>query len=225
MLTSRYPLGARSNVAVVNRRHLAPDRARRIWAIVECISQEPGLGRVELAQRFALSERQLQSDLVVIRDEIGLPLTRSRGYRFAPTDTSRSPLGLQDLVTLANLTRAAREEAGVGDAVLATCATNLAGAFPPQLRQLAHRLLVPEASDGVPPGAECFTLLAEALLRGQRVQLRYHSSRPSRSTVDWTVDPELLLPQGDSWFLVGYCKERRQAVTFRLDACESVAFV
>ena len=50
------------------------DRFQRIWSIVERIDQMPGLGRRQLSEEFALSERQLQADLEVIRVEMGLPL-------------------------------------------------------------------------------------------------------------------------------------------------------
>ncbi len=60
-----------------------PERFRRIWQIVEDIARTPGKTRRQLAHQFNLSERQLQSDLNVIRQPMGLPLVRRHGYRFA----------------------------------------------------------------------------------------------------------------------------------------------
>ena len=48
-------------------RRLAAERFRRIWQLVEEIAGEPGLSRKQLAARHALSERQIQADLNVIR--------------------------------------------------------------------------------------------------------------------------------------------------------------
>ena len=55
---------------------LIADRIRRVWRIVEDIAQEPGKGRKQLADKFALSERQVQADLNLIRAEL-----RLRGLR------------------------------------------------------------------------------------------------------------------------------------------------
>jgi predicted DNA-binding transcriptional regulator YafY len=124
----------------VERKRLVADRFKRIWSIVECISDEPGLDRSELAQRFALSERQLQSDLNVIRADIGLPLRRERGYRFIGAD-SASGLNLQDALTLCHLVRGAWEGHWVPAEALAVLTAKLADSFPSPLRPLVRSAL------------------------------------------------------------------------------------
>ena len=66
----------------MERRGLIADRFQRIWEVVEYIAREPGQSRKQLAERFSLSERQVQADLNVIRTEMRLPLVRRHGYRF-----------------------------------------------------------------------------------------------------------------------------------------------
>ena len=66
----------------LEHKRLVPERFRRIWQLVEDIARSPGKSRKELAAQFALSERQVQADLNVIRREMGLPLVRRHGYRF-----------------------------------------------------------------------------------------------------------------------------------------------
>src|SRR5215510_1493840 len=70
------------SAAFADHRRLVAERFRRIWQLVEDIACSPGKSRKELATQFALSERQVQADLNVIRREMGLPLVRRQGYRF-----------------------------------------------------------------------------------------------------------------------------------------------
>src|SRR3984893_2892036 len=72
-----------------DHKRLVAERFRRIWQLVEDIACQPGKSRKELPGQFALSERQVQADLNVIRREMGLPLVRRQGYRFL-TDTPDS---------------------------------------------------------------------------------------------------------------------------------------
>src|SRR3981081_1557719 len=65
-----------------DHKRLVAERFKRIWLLVEDIASTPGKGRKALATQFALSERQVQADLNVIRREMGLPLVRRQGYRF-----------------------------------------------------------------------------------------------------------------------------------------------
>src|SRR4029078_13631563 len=74
-----------------DHRRLAAERFRRIWQLVEDIAREPGKSRKELAAQFALSERQGQADLNVIRREMGLPLVRRQGYRFLTEGQDTGP--------------------------------------------------------------------------------------------------------------------------------------
>jgi hypothetical protein len=60
----------------MERKRLVADRFRRIWHIVQDIAETPGKSRKELADKFHLSERQVQADLNIIRTEMHLPLVR-----------------------------------------------------------------------------------------------------------------------------------------------------
>lgn len=69
---------------------LSEDRQLRLWRLVAEIAKQPGMKRGELRKRYALSLRQMQNDLLVVRDEWGLPLVRKDGYRFDETLAKRS---------------------------------------------------------------------------------------------------------------------------------------
>src|ERR671922_162925 len=70
------------SLVFADHKRLVAERFRRIWQLVEDIASPPGKSRKELASQFALSERQVQADLNVIRREMNLPLVRRQGYRF-----------------------------------------------------------------------------------------------------------------------------------------------
>src|SRR5437762_671761 len=126
---------------LTERKRLVPDRFKRIWAITEFIAHHPGVSRSELADAFSLSQRQIQSDLIVMREDLGLPVTRREGYRFqtaAPAD-----LTLREVATLGAMMQQAWQDATAGREALENLAERLPASFPPHLRALARKALEP----------------------------------------------------------------------------------
>jgi predicted DNA-binding transcriptional regulator YafY len=208
----------------MERKRLVADRFRRIWAIIEHISAQPGCSRRDLAQRFALSERQLQADLNVIRVEMGLPLVRREGYRFLPPeDSPTARFGLADahLLSVA-LYRTAADGAAPPEAVRALAA-KLPDYFPPHLRLLLRRALAPVVGEPAEPAqAQVFGVLAIAMERGAPVRLRYRSGRGPGLLFEPVVDPELVLPYLGCWYLIGQCHQQRKVMMFCLDTVTEV---
>lgn len=65
--------------------------AERRVALLQVIASEPGLSRLQLAQRFSISERQMQDDLRALGHETyqvtaTVEVVRDRGYRLRLTD-------------------------------------------------------------------------------------------------------------------------------------------
>ncbi len=93
-----------------SRKRLVAARFTRIWALVQEIADRPGQSRQQLSRRFHLSERQVQADLNLIRDDMRLPLVRDGGYRFASEGggvAGPCPLTLKDgLVAITTLGKA-----------------------------------------------------------------------------------------------------------------------
>src|SRR5437764_2318875 len=121
----------------MERKRLVADRFRRIWQIVEHIAREAGKSRRELADRFSLSERQVQADLNVIRAEMRLPLVRRQGYRFV--NQEGGPIGvleLQEAQLLLLLVRQAQADRSMPADRLASLIDKLPGLFPPHLQPL-----------------------------------------------------------------------------------------
>jgi predicted DNA-binding transcriptional regulator YafY len=211
-------------ISVARRRRLAPDRYRRVWALVEYIAREPGATRRALAARFALSERQLQADLELIRRDLRLPLLRRQGYRFANA-ADGATFGLPDLVLLARaLERTAAAEPTVGPAV-AALAERLPAVLPTHLEALARAVLATAA--GQPSDAAralAFVVLAEALARRSAVRVRYQPT-PRGPVWETTLAVELVLPLDDSLYLLGECQQRRKPLLVDLDTVLRLALV
>jgi predicted DNA-binding transcriptional regulator YafY len=205
------------------------DRFKRIWSIVEFIADTPGLTRHELANHFALSERQLQADLNIIRDEIGLPLTRAHGYRFAgerPSGEQAAPvhLTLRDVHTLFLLVQRASQDPAIPGEAISEIAMKLPEVFPLPLQPLVRQTLGPLVNEGFGPSPEVYACLAEALIKKQSVKLHFPPHRGAGYLAEPIVDPQILMPHKSSWYLIGRCHQRNRDIMFCLDGLDSVSF-
>ena len=202
----------------MERKRLVVDRFRRIWDIVEFIAAHPGCSRKVLADRFALSERQVQADLNVIRQDMALPLVRRRGYRFVANDEAPPPLGLADAQLLGLALRRAAADATIATGAVKALAAKLPALFPPHLRPFLVRALLPVADAGdADAGADVLGVVARAIQCGVQVRLRYGAGRNAALLAEPLVEPELVVPYRGCWYLIGYCQQRGRALMFRLD--------
>ncbi|MBX5489506.1 MAG: hypothetical protein IRZ14_00015 [Chloroflexi bacterium] len=198
------------------RRRLVADRFRRVWALVEYIVRHPGCHRRELARHFALSERQLQADLEMIRRELGLPLVRRQGYRFLEGDAP-APLGLPDLCLLGRLLQHAAAGRLASSEAISALAERLIATLPAHLRPLASAALAPAKGRPSDTARErALELLAQGAAGGRPIRLRY---QPVVRGPVWEalIDLEAMLPYGEGLYLLGHCRLRRKAVMIDLD--------
>src|SRR4051794_31700395 len=178
----------------MERRRFPVDRFRRIWAVVEYIAAYPGCSRRDLADRFALSERQLQADLDVIRRDMELPLVRRQGYRFQADDPP-SPFDLADARALGLALRRAALDDTIAPEVALALARKLPALFPVHLRPLVERALLPPGATGERlGGGDVLAVVARAIERGLPVRLLYPDDRNPALLAEPLVDPELVIP-------------------------------
>jgi predicted DNA-binding transcriptional regulator YafY len=207
------------------RKHVAADRIRRIWRIVENIAQEPGKGRRDLANTFSLSERQVQADLDLIRSDMRLPLVRHQGYRFeTPRNSAGATFTLREAQLLLLAVRQLEHDRSVLHRELTALLRKLPLLFPPHLRPLADRILFSMTAGNArgPQDDDSFATLSEAAVRKGQVQLRYPANDLSTPIQDPIVRVELLVPFGDSWHLIGVCQQRNRLMMFDLENVQSV---
>src|ERR671935_749749 len=208
-----------SSTAFGDHKRLAAERFRRIWQLVEEIASKPGKGRKERASQFALSERQVQADLNVIRREMNLPLVRRQGYRFLTgTQDGGPPFSLAEAQLLLMLLRRAAHDPSLPVDRLRSLMIKLPFLFPLHLRPLVAKTLeAANASDRGGRQQQIFAALAEALLRKSYVKLHYPAGDPVSAIQEPIVQPEVLFPYCKSWHLIGNCRQRGRMMVFDLD--------
>jgi predicted DNA-binding transcriptional regulator YafY len=212
------------SVAFADHRRLVAERFRRIWQLVEEIASHAGKSRKELAAQFALSERQVQADLNVIRREMNLPLVRKQGYRFLTDAQDMGPqFSLAEAQLLLMLLRRAAHDPSLPVDRLRSLMVKLPYLFPLHLRPLVAKTLeAANASDRGGRQQEIFAALAEALLRKSYVKLHYPAGDPVSSIQEPIVQPEVLFPYCKSWHLIGRCRQRDRMMVFDLDTVVAV---
>lgn len=191
-------------------------RLERIWGMVEDIAGKPGRTRQQLAREYALSERQVQADLNLIRREMDLPLVRRRGYRFDPAETdTRLDLGDVALLLLV-LSRALRDPGMPTDRIQSLIA-HLPRVLPPHLRPLA-RVGLSESGRY----SSMFGVLIQALVERSYVRLHYPLDAP-QSNENPVVQPQVIFPYEGTWWLIGHNMRRGRLMAYPLEYVRSVS--
>jgi predicted DNA-binding transcriptional regulator YafY len=213
------------SVAFADHKRLVAERFRRIWELVEDIASCPGKSRKELANQFALSERQVQADLNVIRREMNLPLVRRQGYRFLIDSPGTGPqFSLEEAQLLLMLLRHAARDPSLPMDRLRSLMAKLPFLFPLHLRPVVAKTLeVASVPDRGGRQQEIFAALAEALLRKSFVKLHYPAGDPVSAIQEPIVQPEVLFPYCQSWHLIGTCRQRNRMMVFDLDTVVAVS--
>ncbi|MCL5736461.1 MAG: WYL domain-containing protein [Actinobacteria bacterium] len=206
----------------MERDQLAIDRLSRIWAIIEHIAENPGTSRRRLAERYALSERQVQEDLRVIREELRFPLVRHKGYRFsAGRDHVVLDFTFSEARALISALRLAALDRAVPQESLRSLLSKLPAVFPLHLQPLIRKSL--ESLGNPEPAIEerVFLALTEALFEKRPVRLHL-SARAGGLAPDPIVEPHLLMPYLGSWYLVGRCRQKKRVMMFKVESIEAV---
>lgn len=206
----------------MERDQLAIDRLSRIWAMIEFIAENPGTSRRKLASKYALSERQVQEDLRVIREELCFPLVRRKGYRFtAGDDRVVLDFTFSEARALISALRGAAQERGNPSESLRSLISKLPAIFPLHLQPLMRKCL--ESLGNPEPALEerVFLTLTESLFERRPVRLHL-SSKTVGSIQDPIVEPHLLMPYLGTWYLVGRCRQKKRVMMFKVDNIEAV---
>ncbi|MCC7104755.1 MAG: WYL domain-containing protein [Chloroflexi bacterium] len=206
----------------MERKRLVADRFQRIWQIVEFIGNQPGCSRRELAERFSLSERQVQADLNVVRGEMGLVLVRRRGYRFLPPEEQPgSSLDQREAQLLLLIVRNAMQDPTLPAADVRKLALKLPALFPPHLTPLVVHM-TQTAAPGRKSKQAFFETIVRAILKGNIVRLHYPRHETSVPIQTPDVRPYALFPYQESWYLIGHCKQRNRLMMFDLETVDGI---
>ncbi len=181
------------------------NRIDRLYALVEELRAifPRCAGPKELAARFGVSVRTVERDVARLQRS-GLPITLvpGEGYRLAE-GMALPPLNLTP------------EEAAVIAVALHRMAEDR---FAPQaagaLSKIAAALAVPEEElTGMPPVAR---VIEGALLRERPLRIEYADRKGAVTARE--IEPRIFLGgRGGFWYLVAWCRMRRDVRVFRLD--------
>lgn len=211
----------------MERKRLVADRFRRIWFIVEDVAATPGKSRRELADKFHLSERQVQADLNIIRTDMRLPLVRRQGYRFLAEGPEVGPgtFDLREAQLLVMILRQAAKDRSIPSERLGALMAKVPAMFPPHLQPLVARTVdavTARRHGSVGTEGQVFAALGDSLLRGTAVKLHYPPFDTSSPISEPIVKPELLVPYLSSWYVIGECRQKNRTMMFNLAAVTAV---
>ncbi len=202
-------------------------RTRRIVDLLLRVANQPRRWtRRDLARHYEVSEQQVDKDLLLIRHGLVMPLRHCReGYYFEGLAALPSlSLSLPEALSLLLAARLGQQMPGVSRGDLAAAIARLEALLPPELLPLASSLARADGEDG--SRASLLRKLQLAIAERSRLRLLYQSASSlgaGAAPPERLVDPYTLLPYLKSWYLVGYCHQRREVRTFKVDRIQALA--
>ena len=194
-------------------------RLERLLAIALFLGARRRVRATDVAERFGVSLRTVYRDMqsLVLA---GFPLEGNAGdgYRLSQEAYLR-PLAFDEdeaeVLAVGARALAASVEGRMREA-LARATSKLQAALRPAARrrvaQLESRIVVPEFVRSTAPRAE----MLEAIREQRAATIDYvepRNGKPSRRT----IEPVGLVCRGDAWWLVAWCRMRKDARAFRVD--------
>ncbi len=209
-------------------------RTRRIVDLLLRIANQPHRWtRRALAAHYEVSEQQMDKDLQLIRHGLVMPLGHTRqGYYFERlTSLPTLSLSLAEALALLLAARLGQQMPGISRTDLAAAIARVEALLPPELLPLVGGLANGADANGSRGGI--LRDLQLAIAERSRLRLLYRSASHARPTAavagpdlpptGRVVDPYTLLPYLKSWYLVGYCHQRREVRIFKVDRIERMA--
>ncbi len=176
--------------------------------------------RKRLAAHYEVSERQITSDLTVMRHGLHWHVQTSHtGYYFDPLPSVPGvQFTLPEALALLLAVRASMALPGVSSIELTAAIARLASLVPPQIQAL---VALPDS----PPSPREQTLRTLQLALGQRrrVHLTYETASRGGAVTERDFDPYAIFPYGRSWHVIGFCHLRGAIRDFKADRIAAVA--
>lgn len=194
-------------------------RLERLLAIALFLGARRRVRASDVAERFGVSLRTVYRDMQALA-VAGFPIEGNAGdgYRLSQESYLR-PLALDEdeaeVLAVGARALAASVEGRMREA-LASATSKLQAALRPAARrrvaQLEARIVVPEFARSTAPSAA----MLEAIREQRAATIEYLEPRDGKSTRR-TIEPVGLVCRGDAWWLVAWCRLRRDARAFRVD--------
>jgi predicted DNA-binding transcriptional regulator YafY len=176
--------------------------------------------RRRLAGLYEVSERQITSDLTIMRHGLYWRVqTCHTGYYFDPLPSVPGiQFTLPEALALLLAVRASAATPGVASADLSAAIARLSSLLPAGLQPLALLPNLPAS-----PREQTLRALQLALGQRQRVHMIYRAATNDGAITERAVDTYAVYSYGRSWHCLGYCHLRSAIRDFKVDRILSVA--
>lgn len=209
-----------------------PDEFRRVARILEIIQyitiRPGGWKRKTLAERYELSERQIQKDLDIIRHRLGLPLIHDgTGYSFERIPTLPAvQYTFAEALSLLLAMQSAQQVSGVGSPDLAAAMARLQAIFPPEFTGLIAQINSQTAKTTHRTSRQqTLLLLNRALMEQRKVHMIYRTQSRGGELNERVVRPYHVMPYVRSWQLIAYCEKRQDVLMFKVDRIHALTLL
>lgn len=197
-------------------------RLDRLLAIALYLGSRRRVVARDVAREFDVSLRTVYRDMRSLATA-GFPIEGNAGdgYRLVGEAHLR-PLSLTSEEAEALALAAHGYGVSAGAALrepLQRATTKLEAAMRPEparrIRALARRIVVPPSARAIVPSAEVLAAIRDG--RAAKIQF----APPNDEATTRTIEPVGLVCRGDAWWVVAFCRLRRDARAFRVDHIET----
>jgi predicted DNA-binding transcriptional regulator YafY len=204
-------------------------RVARVLEIIQYIATRPGWWRRKsLAERYELSERQIQKDLDIIRHRLGLALVHDgKGYSFERIPQLPTvAYTFSEALALLMAFQAAQQVSGIGSPDLAAAIARLQSVFPLEFAPLFGQITSQAARSGTrTQRQQTLLLLNRALIEQRKARLVYRTQSRGGELNERVVRPYHIMPYVRSWQLIAYCERRQAVLMFKVDRIQAITLL
>jgi predicted DNA-binding transcriptional regulator YafY len=202
----------------------------RVLTVLELLQSRPGLTGPEIAARLETDVRTVRRYVTKLQD-VGIPVEatpgRYGGYRLRPGYKLPPLIFSEEEATaiVLGLLGSSWLEVGQSQAAVEGAMSKITRVLPPNARDrvqaISSVMIFSPYGQSPKPDASLLILLSESVQSRQCVRMNYQSQ--VETTMNRVVEPYGLVGRQGKWYLVGYCRLRRDYRTFRLDRMSSVS--
>ena len=196
----------------------------RVLTVLELLQSRPGLTGPELAERLETDVRTVRRYIAKLQD-VGIPVKGTpgcfggyqlrAGYKLPPLMFSEE----EAISIVLGLLGSSWLEIGQSQAVVEEALSKITRVLPQvareKVRAISSLVILSPYREEARPDASLLILLSESIQARQCVQITYRSE--SDELTRRVVEPYGLVGRRGRWYLVGYCRLRKDYRTFRLD--------
>jgi len=197
----------------------AGERLVRLLRMINVIQNNPGITAEGIARECGISERQWYRDLQLLESAY-VPIYHEQGYRIHEFRLKNLSLTLEEALALIYGIKLVEGQKGIFSGATEV-KKKLLGILPEKIRneieEFGDRVEVADRPGVDYTGKEeLFKKLNEAIRKKLVVEMNYHTFGRDELT-DRMVEPYQLVYNDGYWYLVAYCRLRKDVLLFRVD--------